>query len=160
MVDVIKGWAASVAVAAAVSAIIGFLTPQGGIQRSVKFLTGVFTVLMFVLPLKNVDSSLSEYTYSIEESILKYELEETVEKQVADSLAEQIKGEISAFLNKNHVIGYEIETEINIDNQKNISIESIVINIPDIYSEKTGEIYAFVKEKFNFEPQFYYFGEG
>lgn len=158
--ELIRSWAASIAAAVAVSAVVNFLTPSGGIQRSVKFLIGVFTVIMFLSPLRDIDFSFDEYTYSIEESVSQYELEGAVEKQVADSLAEQIKGEISAFLDNGSIAGYEIEAQINIDSLKNISIESIVIKLPDMYSDKTEEIHDFVKEKFGFEPQFYYYGEG
>ena len=89
-----------------------------------------------------------------------HELEKSIENQVSDSLRTQIKGEISAFLNRIEVSGYEIETQINIDNDKNISIESIVIKAPEIYSGYAEKIFAYVKDNFNFEPQIMFYGDG
>ncbi len=151
--EYLKNWAVYVAVVCAVCAVTGVLTPQGGIQRSVKFVVSVFTVIAFVLPLKSIEFSVPEYTSGIDGYIESYELADEVQEQVKNSLKTQIEGEIAAFLNTNGIENYKIQTVVNIDALNNISIDRIKILLPVEYITLKGIIKDYIISKFTVEPE-------
>lgn len=158
--EMLKSWAVNIAAACLVCAVIDFFSPDGGIQRSVKFIISVFMVLMFVSPLKDIDFSVPEYTEGVEGFVSEYEYENQLEQQVADSLSAQIKGEIAAYLKEKAMDEHEIEVGINIDSKKNISIERVKIGLALKDMDKAQEIEAFIQHKFEFKPHIYMLGDG
>lgn len=158
--EILKSWAVNVAVACFVCAVVEFMAPQDGIQRSVKFIASVFVVLMFVAPLKDIDFSVPEYVEGMEEFISEHEYEIELEQQVSQSLSAQIEGEISAFLTEKAISEHEIEAVINIDSQNNISIEGIEIGLTLNDMDYSQEIETYVKNNFGFVPHIFVLGEG
>lgn len=147
------------AAASAIAAVVGLISPEGNSQRAVKFIISVFTVVMFVSPLKNIDFSVPEYTDGIDSFIDSHELENEVESQVADSLRSQIESSLSAYLEGQGITDYKTQVDINIDEDKNISIELIEISVGSAYAEYSYALREYVLNNFNVEPRILVNGE-
>lgn len=154
--EAFRSWSISVGAACIISAVLNFLLPESSIQKSVKFVLSIFTVLVFLLPIKDIDLFDSEYTNGIAEYVSDSELEDMAEKQVIDTLSEQIKGEFSAFLTSEGISEFNIEVDVNIDANKNIFIREIEVCYSVEFKEKDKIIVDFSKNSFGIEPDIIY----
>lgn len=49
--EIIKSWALSFSAAAVITAVIGFLSPSGAFDKSVKIISALFMLLCFIVPI-------------------------------------------------------------------------------------------------------------
>lgn len=152
--EVLKSWAVCAVVSALVCAVVDLLSPQGGSERSMKFITSVFVLLAFVSPLKDIEFSANGYTSGIDSFIEAHELEETVEKQAKEALSSQIISSFGAYLESINFTFEDIDPKVTVDSEKNIFIQSITVVTGNTDIVKTEKAIAYSKENFGVVPQF------
>ncbi len=150
----IKSWAVCAVVSALVCAVVELLSPQGGSERSIKFLTSVFVLLAFVSPFADIKLSAADYTGGINSFIEAHELEEAVEKQAKQALSSQIVSSLGAYLESLDFAFADIDVSVVIDSEKNISIQSITVNTSITDISKLEKAIAYSEENFGVIPQF------
>lgn len=150
----IKEWAMSVVFSVAVAAVIGLLSPKGGGEKAVKFLTCVFLLIMFLSPFADFEFNAAEYTKGIDSFLQEHELKDQVESRVKETLASQIISSVSAYLNSINVEYTKISVDMDIDENKNITIKGIVFHLPSLSSENEKLITDYVRKNFGAKTEF------
>ncbi len=151
--DSVKSWAVSAVFAMAVSAAVSLLSLNSEAEKSMKFITSVFVVLMFLSPVSQLEFDALIDTQGIDEFIEAGELERAVEEQALDALVSQITSSIKAFCEKIEIEGAEIRVSMDIDSDKNISIKSIEISADGLDENKRIQLDEFVKENFGIQAE-------
>lgn len=149
---ILKEWAISVVSACAVIAAVSFLAPSGINGKSLKVIAGLFTILCFVAPLTqlDIDTQTKKYTSDFSKWIKDSELEETVEKQITDTLADEIKAGISAYLDNSGATDYSVDVKVGIDSSDNISVDYIRVEILQDFD--ANQLIDFVKANYGEVP--------
>lgn len=147
-----KSWAVSAVTAAAVVCVISFLTPSGGMEKTLKTIIGLFLMASFILPFSGSDiaSGLFESTKGIKEIIDENKYENEMKKSVSDSLENAIETEICAYLSNAEVDYIKVEAEVYVDSKNNIDTKSILIVLRE--DIQINEIVSFISERFGAEP--------
>lgn len=155
----IAQWAESVIVSLAVVCAVSFIAPDGSAGKALKIITALFLMVCFVSPVKGIklEKEMWSFTDGISEWIDDSKLQETVEKEISDTLSAEIKNGIGAYLDSMNIGTYSVETKINIINSTDISIEKIVVSIPSGTDMKS--IARYVENNYEITPDFIFIGE-
>lgn len=149
----IKEWAMSVVFSVAVAAVIGLLSPKGGGEKAIKFLTCIFLLIMFLSPFAHFEFNAAEYTKGIDSFLQEHELKDQVESQVKETLASQIISSVSAYLNSINVEYTKISVDMDIDENKNITIKGIVLHLISKNSQNEKLISDYVRDNYGAEAE-------
>ena len=151
--EVVKSWALSVAAAAAITAVIGFLSPSGSLDKPVKTITALFMILCFLVPFTKTDFKeiFTDDVKEVSEWVEDNKLKKHVENEVLSMLESSAKSRISAFLKSNGTENSKIDIKLIIDENQNITIKNISITL----FEKTdvNGLVNFVKSEFDILPE-------
>ncbi len=149
----LREWATAVVSACAVVAAVSFLVPSGIGGKAFKVVCGLFVILCFVSPLAKleVDADAVKFTAGLSEWIEDNELEETVEKQIATELSDEIKSGISAYLDNVGDENYTVDVKICIDSSDKISVKYIFAEISNYTDEK--QLSDFVQKQYGIVPE-------
>ncbi len=155
----VREWAESVIIACAVISAVSFIVPDGSIEKAFKILTALFLLLCFAAPVTKINGEIKEWNFTeeISEWIDDSKLQETVEKEIADTLSAEIKAGISAYLESINIRTYSIDVKVNIINSTEISIDNIIIEIP--YGTDLETVSEYIKHQYEILPDFIFVGE-
>ncbi len=156
----VREWAESVIIACAVISAVSFIVPNGSIEKAFKILTALFLLLCFAAPVTKINGEIKEWNFTdgISEWIDDSKLQETVEKEIVDTLSAEIKAEISAYLESINISIYSIDVKVNIINSTDISIDKIIVEIP--YGANFEMVSKYIKQQYEISPDFIFVGEG
>lgn len=157
--EAIREWAESLIISLAVICAVSFIVPNGTAEKAFKIITALFLMVCFVAPVKGIkiEKGIPEFTEGINEWIVDDKLQETVEKEIADTLSAEIKAGISAYLENLNIINYSVDTKVNIINSTNISIAKIIVSIP--LGSDTKSITKYIENNYEITPEFIFIGE-
>lgn len=150
----LKSWAVCAVASAAVAAVVDLLAPQGGSEKPMKFITSVFVLLAFISPFADFEPLEIGYSQGIDDFIEAYELEQAVEQQAKDALSSQIVSSLGAYIESLGVSYSEIDVKVDIDSDKNISIDRITVLLVQADSYAEQKISEYAKENYGVEPRF------
>ncbi len=153
MAEEIKSWAFSVVIAVAVAAVVGLIGENSTENKSIKFLTALFVLLAFLSPFAGGVIELGKYTDGINEQINSYKKNADIEQRAAQALCSQVEALIKTELNSLNEKASDICVSVNIDEENNISIESIVIYLNVSSEESLNKINEFIIKNFGVAPE-------
>ena len=144
----IKSWAVCVVFSVAAASVINLIAPDSGGEKAVKFVTAVFVLVSFFSVFTSLDVDVTEYTDSISEALGEHELNKQAKEQTKGILTEHIRASIASKLTAMGYENYEIEIEIYIDSDENISLESIDVAIENLFERDVCVITEYIVENF------------
>ncbi len=149
----IRSWAVSVIFSVAIAAVIGMLSLDSSGGKAVRFIVSVFLLLVFLSPLCEFDFEAENYTNGIDSYLQEYKLEEQVEEQVKENLSAQVISSVSAYLDLNDIKCSKISVNVDIDENKNITINRIVINAAAVNAESKIKLIEYIKDNYEVEAE-------
>jgi len=158
--EVIKSWALSVTAAAAITAVISFLSPSGSLDKSVKTITALFMLVCFIVPFFKADviEIVTDDVDKLSEWLAESKLKKEVEEDVVTMLESSAQARVSAYLKNKGAEKSEVDIKIKIDENHNIDIENIRITLFEKTDIKALE--DFVKSEFGLLPEITVNSEG
>lgn len=123
--DFIKQWCFYICITVIICAVFSFMSPKGNMSKLYKSVISLFIIASFLYPLtQKVDISfdlpeLSEYSYAYDNT---------------NSIANQsLKATISNFLESNEVNGFVVDCKTSINDNNEITVESVQIAVASQY---------------------------
>lgn len=123
--DFIKQWCFYICITVIVCAVFSFMSPKGNMSKLYKSVISLFIIASFLYPLtQKIDISfdlpeLSEYSYAYDNT---------------NSIANQsLKATISNFLESNEVNGFVVDCKTSINDNNEITVESVQIAVASQY---------------------------
>lgn len=129
--------------------IFSMLSPKGNMGKYFKIIISLFIILSFILPFteKKID-----FDFSL--SGIYSELKE--QEQYNDTYSSLIENKVKSFLKENNYDSCSVECDVKYSEEE-ITIEEIIIRIPDEYN--ADEVKDLVYEKLGFSAKVNYVGE-
>ena len=158
--EIIKSWALSFSAAAVITAVIGFLSPSGAFDKSVKIISALFMLVCFIVPITKggITGVVKDEVEDISEWLVDSKQVKKVENDVLSALESSAESRISSYLKNIGTDKSEIEIEIKIDETKNIKIKKISITLFEKSDYKSIE--EFVISEFGISPEITVCSEG
>ena len=127
--EVIKTWALSVSAASVITTVIGFLSPSGSFDKSLKIIAAFFMLLCFIVPFTETEAIkyMGDEVEKMSEWLVDNKFNKEIENEVAEMLQTSVKSQISAYLNNIGIDNADINVKIEIDENQNIEIVKISI---------------------------------
>ncbi|MCM1285650.1 MAG: stage III sporulation protein AF [Acetobacter sp.] len=147
--DFIKQWTLNVCMTLITAVIFSVLSPKGNMGKYFKIIISLFITLSFILPFTNQKI---DFDFSL--SGIYSELKE--QEQYNDTYSSLIENKVKSFLKENDYNSCIVECDVNYSNEE-ITIEEIIIKIPDEYND--AEVKSLVYEKLGFSAKVNYIGE-
>lgn len=123
--DFIKQWCFYICITVIICAVFSFMSPKGNMSKLYKSVISLFILASFLYPFtQNIDfhfdaPELYEYSYAYDNT---------------NSIANQsLKAAISAFLEENGVFNFVIDCKTSINENNEITVESVQIAVTNEY---------------------------
>ena len=149
----LKSWAVCVVASSAVAAVIELLSPEGGGEKPLKFITSVFVLFAFVSPFAEFEPLSVDFTRGVDELIEANELQKQIEAQAKDSLEAQIKSLLSAYIESIGAVCESVEAAVVINSDNEIYLDSITVIISDGNDEARQKITEYSEDNFGVVPE-------
>ena len=149
----LKSWAVCVVVSSVVAAVVELLAPEGGGEKSVKFITAVFVLLAFVSPFADFEPLSFEYIQGVEEFVEANELEKQIEAQAKESLETQVISILSAYVESIGAVCESVEAAVVINSDKEIYLDSVTVCISGGNDEARKKITEYSRDNFGVSPE-------
>lgn len=124
--ELIKQWALGITISAIAGAVILVLSPQGATEKIVKTAVSLFLLCAMLTPfMKNIDvNALLDTKISNEEADT-----ENIESGVIQTTKQAVRQKIDEILSTYGIKAEEINIDISIDDEKQMSIDNVAIVI-------------------------------
>ena len=147
--DVIKQWALGITVSAIVGAVILVLSPQGGTEKIVRTAVSLFLMCAILTPFMSgidVDSILDGVELNTQQADT---------SEISETLAEQTKAaineKIDEILSENGIKADSVNIDISIDEENNMTVNSVAITAKSEYSDKFSAVQDEIKSQLGIE---------
>lgn len=142
--ETVKQWAMGITVSAVIGAVILVVTPKGSTEKTVRTAVAIFLLCAILTPFMtgiNFDEIFSGIKKS--EPITT----DKIESQIAHQTEDAVKEKISEILNENGIKSAEINIDISMNKDKELSVDKVKIFAEKIYSDSFEKAQKEIKNK-------------
>ncbi len=147
--DFIKSWSLSVCVTVIIAVIFSFLTPKGSMGKFFKITISLFIGISFFYPFTKFDLP--------NVKMPDFNISEQVENNTDRIIQDMICDKIHSVLERNHVIGANVDCSITISENNEAVIDEVQVAVPSDYDKKNIENLIF--DELNIVAKVIYIGQ-
>ena len=119
-------WIISITVCTLLSVMIDIILPAGKMSKMTKALMGIFTMIVIISPIKNID--LSKLNLS---NISQFNIDNKFVQDRQDDMLLALEGEIESNLNMNGYLNVYIKVNGNFENGE-LEIENVLVDLENL----------------------------
>ena len=154
--DTIREWATALCVTLVGGAIFKMLTPNGSMEKTIRFVIGLFFTAAVIMPFFSGNIRFEFPTVAEGGEYQNEELEETVDAGIKTLIERSVNKQITQLLNSNSISAQKVGSSINISQDGSISIECVEIYLSGQYEAVDEDIRKIIKKELNIEPDIIY----
>lgn len=152
VLEALLSWAGSLVTAMIVAMVVSFIAPDDDSQKPIKLIIALFVLVSFFMPFTSVELPGLDEVKGFDEYVENSALEDSVENYAADLLSAQIVSSITAYLKNIGINSSDISVNIDIDDEKNISVKSITVKLNGSDLQKVSGLNGFCSENYGVKP--------
>lgn len=137
--DSVTAWAAGICLCTIVCAVLDMITPNGGTEKTVRFVLGLFMVCAVVVPLADFSFDWNEITAE-EQYEANTDLKEDIQNQGIQIVERELEQMIADTAEPFGAVPEKTEINTDIDNENRISIVSVTVILNGKDAEKAIQI--------------------
>lgn len=146
--------AAVVCVCSVAVSLISTISPQGNMRKVVNLVIGAFLLCCMIFPIK---TAMNGFEFNINTTPISNDLQNTAVDAYNNAIMSETKSSLEtsmdAYLTQHGITPSEIVVNLEVNEKGGIYIGSVSIYISIQDSEKSDEIIALVREKFEVLPE-------
>lgn len=150
--EALLSWAGSLVTAMIVTMVVSFIAPDDESQKPIKLIIALFVLVSFFMPFSSAELPSLDEVKGFDEYVENSALEDSVENYAADLLSAQIVSSITAYLKNIGINSSDISVNIDIDDEKNISVKSITVKLNGSDLKKVSGLNEFCSENYGVKP--------
>ncbi len=153
--DGISSWALSISICAVICTIVEVLISDSRLEKTVRFILGVFMVCAVIFPLGSVISGFSSISLDESSSI---EVDDKLSAQQEELIKSQISMLIEGTLEDMEIYPEKIEVNMDIDENESISLITAEVTLSKEYVESAGAVVEAVMSELGLECEVVFMG--
>lgn len=138
--DKVTAWAAGICLCTIVCAVLDMITPNGGTEKTVRFVLGLFMVCAVAVPLADISFDWNEISATTEQYEANTSLKEDIQNQGIEIIEQELEQMIINTIEPFEVVPQKTEINMDIDNDNRISIVSVTVVLSGKDAEKAIQI--------------------